>query len=182
MLLVLALLVGSAVLAGIALDQQQAAEQWRDRALLLEQQRDEALVVADDLDAELDAAGAIIDDAVGRLETSERDVSDLEGRLRALADERARAEDALLLGEAERDVLVELSTRVADAVDTLDVCVDRLLALQEASVEAFNAAATGQDVDVDALNQQADDTARFCTNARTAAAQAGAAADLYLDR
>lgn len=182
MLLVLLLLVSAAVLAAVAWDQRQAAEQWRERAQVLEQQRDEALLVADELDAELAAAGGIVDDVASRLEASERDVSDLEGRLRALADERARAEDALLLGEVERDVLVELSVRIADAVDTLDLCVDRLLALQERSVDAFNRAAAGQDVDVDALNRQADDTTRFCASARAAAAQAGATADLFLDR
>jgi hypothetical protein len=168
---VLVAVAGAAV--AVAWDQREAAATWRDRAVGLEDQRDVALVRGGELEERLDELAAA-------LATSELDVSELEDRLRALADEKAQAEDAVVTGQVEREALRELSTRVAGAVDALDACVTRLFDLQRASVDAFNRAAAGETVDVAPLNRQATDTTAFCNEARAAAANAGAAADQLL--
>jgi hypothetical protein len=159
--------------AGVAWDQREVAASWQARATGLEAQRDAALARTSELEAELD-------ELLTSLETSEVDVAALEARLRELADEKAQAEDAVVTGEVEREVLRELSTRVTGAVEALDACVTRLFELQRASVDAFNLAAAGEVVDVEPLNAQATETTAFCNEARTAAANAGAAADQLL--
>lgn len=166
----LVLAVGAAVALGLlAADQRDAAAAWQDRAVALEVQRDE---VAEDAAR----VAAQLDEAVASLRTSEADVATLEDRVRALAEEKARAEDTASTVAVERDVLVELTTVVSDAAGALDSCVTRLFALQEASVAAFNEAAADRQVDVTSLNQRADEVTDFCDQARTAAAEAEAAA------
>ncbi len=167
----LVLAVGAGVTAAlIAVDQRESAAAWQERAEAVEQQRDE---VAE----ERAAVAAQLDDAVDALTTSESDVVRLEDRVRSLAEEKARAEDTATTVSVERDVFIELSERVSEATAALDSCVSRLFALQEDSVAAFNAAAAGQDVDVDDLNDRAAEVRGFCTEARGAVAQAQAAAD-----
>lgn len=167
-------LVAVTALAGaagaVALEQRDVAAEWRDRALVMEEHRDDARGRAEALQAQLDAIGDM-------LATSETDVTRLEDRIRELADEKAQAEDTATTVAVERDVLVQLSSRIADAVSALDACVDRMFDLQSASVDAFNRVAAGDDVDVDPLNQQAQATTLFCNDARSAAAGAAAAAD-----
>jgi hypothetical protein len=159
--------------AGVAWDQREVAASWQARAAGLQDQRDTALARGSELEVQLE-------ELLTSLETSELDVTALEDRLRELADEKAQAEDAVVTGEVEREVLRELSSRVTGAVEALDACVTRLFELQRASVEAFNLAAAGESVDVEPLNAQASDTTAFCNDARTAAANAGAAADQLL--
>ena len=163
----------TAVSAGIALEQREVAAQWRDRAWALEIQRDDALGRGAALQTQLD-------DVARALDTSEIDVERLEGRILELADEKAQAEDTATTVQVERDVFVDLSERVTAATDALDDCIDRLFALQASSVDAFNRSATGEPVDVEPLNRQAQETTTFCNSARTAAAQASAAADRLL--
>ena len=170
LVLLLLVAVGAAVSLGmVAADQRDAAAAWQDRAVALEVQRDE---VADDAVR----LGEQLDRAVASLRTSEADVATLEDRVRALAEEKARAEDTASTVAVERDVLIELTTVVSDAAGALDSCVTRLFALQEDSVEAFNAAAADRQVDVASLNQRAEEVTAFCDQARTAAAEAEAAA------
>ena len=172
LLVVLLVLVtaGAIIATVVAVDQRDVAAQWEERALALESQRDavdeQRAQVADQLDA-----------ALGALATSERDVDELEDRVRTLADEKARAEDTATTVQVERDVFIELSELISDATSALDSCVSQLFELQSASVEAFNRANAGQDVDIDALNARAGEVTRFCNQARTAAANAEAAAD-----
>jgi chromosome segregation ATPase len=172
-LLVLALLVaviGGIVAGLVATDQRDAAGEWRARAETLEEQRD-GLVDERDLLADR------LDEALAALGTSERDVADLEERVRTLAEEKARAEDTATTVQVERDVFLELSELIGEATGSLDACVSQLFELQTASVAAFNRANLGQSVDVDALNDRADEVTRFCNQARSAAASAQAAAD-----
>ena len=175
MLVVLLLLAvaGAVTATVVAVDQRDVAAEWEERALELEAQRDaideQRAEVADQLEVTRDA-----------LVTSERDVDELEDRVRALADEKARAEDTATTVQVERDVFIELSEVISDATGALDSCVSQLFDLQAASVEAFNRANAGQDVDIDALNARATDVTRFCNQARTAAANAEAAADRLL--
>lgn len=168
-LALIVVLAGAGVAVGVALDQRETALQWRERAVALESQRDEALVRGDTLDGQLDDLAAV-------LATSEEDVVMLEERIRQLADEKAQAEDAATTVQVERDVVVDLTNDIAAATDALDACVDRLFDLQAASVEAFNQSAAGEPVDVEPLNEQARQTTSFCNDARTAAARASAAA------
>lgn len=154
----------------VATDQRDVAGDWRGRALALEQQRD-ALV------EERDQFAALLGDAMTALSTSERDVAALEERVRELAEEKARAEDTATTVQVERDVFIELAELISDATGSLDACVSQLFELQTASVEAFNQANLGRDVDVDALNARAGEVTRFCNEARRAAATAEAAAD-----
>jgi TolA-binding protein len=157
----------------VALDQRETAAAWQQRAEELEAEREAEAARGGELEQQLDEVVVLL----GR---SEQDVSQLEQRLRQLADEKAQAEDAAITGEVERELLVDVSGRVTDAVDALDACISRLFELQAASVEAFNRSAAGQPVDVAPLNVQATDITAFCNEARRAAAQAGAAADQLL--
>jgi len=175
LLVVLLLLAtaGAITATVVAVDQRDVAAQWEERALALEAQRDavdeQRAEVAAQLDATLDS-----------LATSERDVDELEDRVRTLADEKARAEDTATTVQVERDVFIELSELIGDATTALDSCVSQLFDLQSASVEAFNRANAGQDVDIDALNVRSGEVTRFCNQARSAAASAEAAADRLL--
>lgn len=165
------LLVAVAGAAGaMAWDQRETAAAWRDRAEALEDQRDDALGRGEALQGQLDHLADL-------LATSETDVADLEERIRELADEKAQAQDTATTVQVERDVLADVSTQIASAVDALDACVTRLFDLHESSVEAFNRAAAGEPVDVGPLNEQATSTTDFCNEARSAAADAAAAAE-----
>ena len=157
----------------VALDQREVAEAWREQAMTLEAQRDE--VVADRA-----VVVARVEEALAVLAQSERDVRELEDRVRELAEEKARAEDTASTVQVERDVFFELSGLISGATTALDSCVTQLFDLQSASVQAFNRADEGLEVDVDALNARADRVTRFCDQARSAAAEAGAAADRLL--
>ncbi|MFO7776756.1 MAG: hypothetical protein R6V28_00210 [Nitriliruptoraceae bacterium] len=168
------LATGGAVTAGlIALDQRDVAAEWQARAVALTDQLDE-------VDAQRQQALERLDETLAALTSSERDVDELEERVRALADEKARAEDTATTVQVERDVFIELSALVADATSSLDSCVTQLFELQTASVDAFNRAAADRPVDVETLNARASEVTRFCNQARTAAADAEAAADRLL--
>ncbi|MCC5947518.1 MAG: hypothetical protein JJT89_03590 [Nitriliruptoraceae bacterium] len=175
--IVLAALLAIAAIAAtlIAVDQYQVAAEWQTRAEVYEQQRDEAADAGAVLAAQVDDLDALLD-------TSEADVGDLEERLRVLADQLARAEDTATTVSVERDVIVELTGRIADATEALDSCITRLFELQTTSVAAFNRAAAGDSVDVEPLNAQAAQVTTFCNEARSAAASAGAAADRLAER
>lgn len=165
---VLALLLAAAGGAA-AWQQRDVAQQWRDRATTREAERDDALGRVGALQRQLDEVAAA-------LSTSEADVAALEERLRELADEKAQAEDTATTVQVQRDAVVDLTQKVASSVTSLDECVTRLLAVQRDSVEAFNAAAAGEPVDVDPLNAALEETRGFCDAARAAAARAAAAA------
>ncbi len=169
-LMLLLVLAGGTVAGLVVADQRQVAAQWQDRALTLEEQRD-------GLVSERDQLAVQLDQALGALDTSERDVAALEERVLELAEEKARAEDTATTVEVERDVFIELSELIVEATGSLDACVSQLFELQTASVEAFNRANRGQTVDIDTLNARAGEVTRFCDQARSAAASAQAAAD-----
>jgi len=168
--MLLLVLAGGTVAGLVVADQRQVAAQWQDRALTLEEQRD-------GLVSERDQLAVQLDQALGALDTSERDVAALEERVLELAEEKARAEDTATTVEVERDVFIELSELIVEATGSLDACVSQLFELQTASVEAFNRANRGQTVDIDTLNARAGEVTRFCDQARSAAASAQAAAD-----
>ena len=172
--LLLVLTTGGAVAASlIALDQRDVAAEWQARAAGLEDQLDA-------VDAQRQEAAGRLDDTLDALTSSERDVGELEERVRSLAAEKARAEDTATTVQVERDVFIELSGLIADATSSLDSCVTQLFELQTASVDAFNRTAADQPVDVEALNARAAEVTGFCNQARTAAADAEAAADRLL--
>ena len=176
MALVLLLLVttGGVVVAGlIASDQRDVAAEWQARAIALQEQLDEVA-------AEREEVAGQLGETLDALTTSERDVGELEARVRALADEKARAEDTATTVQVERDVFIELSELIAAATSSLDSCVTQLFELQTASVAAFNRAAADQPVDAESLNARAAEVTRFCNQARTDAAAAEAAADRLL--
>jgi chromosome segregation ATPase len=174
LVVLLVLTTAAAVTASsIALDQRDVAAEWQARAVELEDR-------LDGVDAERQEVSGRLDETLDALTTSERDVGELEERVRTLADEKARAEDTATTVQVERDVFIELSELVADATSSLDTCVTQLFELQTASVEAFNRAAADEEVDVEALNARAAEVTRFCNEARTAAANAEAAADRLL--
>lgn len=173
-LLLVLLVTGGAVAATlIAVDQREVAAEWQARAVALEGQLEEVA-------GERQEVAGQLDETLDALTTSERDVGELEARVRALADEKARAEDTATTVQVERDVFIELSELIAAATDSLDSCVTQLFELQTASVAAFNRASADQPVDVDALNARAAEVTGFCNQARTAAAEAQAAADRLL--
>lgn len=152
-------LVAAGVGVAVAFDQRVSAAAWQERAAELRVQRDDALDRADTL-----STG--IEEATTAATRSERDVVELEERVRELADEKAQAEDTATTVQVERDVLAEVSSEVGAATGALDDCVDELFDLHEASVAAFNLAVAGGEVDVAALNARADDVARSCAQAR----------------
>lgn len=167
---IVALLAVAGVAGGVAWDQRESAALWQQRAQALEEQRDDALGRGEALQGQLDEVAAL-------LASSETDVAALEQRIRELAGEVAQAQDTATTVRVERDVLAEVSSQVAAAVEALDDCVARLFNLQQASVEAFNRSTSGAPVDVAPLNRHANEVTRFCEDARTAAASAASAAE-----
>lgn len=156
--------------AAIAWDQREVAAQWRDYATEVEDQRDDALGRGEALQVQLDEIADL-------LAASTSDVATLEDRIRELADEKAQAEDTATTVQVERDVLAQVSNRIASAITSLNQCVDRMFALQSSTVAAFNRMSSGEQVDVGPLNEQSDATTRFCNEARSAAAAAAASAE-----
>lgn len=162
--LVLVLLVG-----GVAVQQRSIADAWRERALALEVQRDEAIGRSEALASQLDEL-VLLQDATSR----ELDL--VTERLAELAGEKAEAEDRALVTEAERDAAGRVAQQVVTAVRDLDACILALLDLRAATVDAFNRVARGGSVDVAPLNAQSDAAIAQCEAAREAASAAGAAA------
>ncbi len=157
----------------VAYEQRGVAAEWRERSETLQAQRD----------AGIERERLLIDqrEQLTRLvRRSEDDVVGLEDRLRALADEKAQAEDTATTVQVERDVFSEVTGRIVAATDALDSCVERLFELQTASVDAFNRSTAGEPVDVAPLNATAAQVTASCNEARNAAANAGAAADRLL--
>jgi chromosome segregation ATPase len=147
--------------------QRQVADGWRDRSVLLEQQRDEAIGRAEALGAQLDELGAFV-------ELSREDRAMLEERLAELAGEKARAEDRATV---TREELATLAAAVSSAVTQLNACTDDLLALQRDTIDAFNRVTSGERVDVAPLNQRLEETRTRCNAARQAGANAVALAN-----
>jgi chromosome segregation ATPase len=152
---------------GIAVQQRQVADGWRDRALVLEQQRDESIGRAEALGAQLDELGSLV-------QLSREDRAMLEERLTELAGEKAQAEDR---ATTTREELANLAAAVSDAVAQLNACTDDLLALQGDTIDAFNRVVDGDQVDVTPLNQRLDVTRSRCAAARQAGANAVAFAN-----
>jgi len=163
--LLLVLLAAAGIAVGV--QQRQVADGWRERSLLLEQQRDEAIGRAEALGAQLDELGAFV-------ELSREDRAMLEERLAELAGEKARAEDRATV---TREELATLAAAVSSAVTQLNACTDDLLALQRDTVDAFNRVASGERVDVTPLNQRLEETRARCNAARQAGANAVALAN-----
>lgn len=164
-LLLLVLLAAAG--AGVGVQQRQVADGWRDRSVLLEQQRDEAIGRAEALGAQLDELGAFV-------ELSREDRAMLEERLAELAGEKARAEDRATV---TREELATLAAAVSSAVTQLNACTDDLLALQRDTIDAFNRVTSGERVDVAPLNQRLEETRTRCNAARQAGANAVALAN-----
>jgi chromosome segregation ATPase len=159
--------------AGVAVQQRQTAAGWQQRAVALEEQRDDARGRAEAFQRQLDE----IADA---LAVSESDVAALEDRVRDLADEKAQAEDVATTTTVERDTLVALSSAVAGAVTSLDACVVELFDLLNEAIDAFNRQGAGEAVDVAPLNADRTATTADCNAARREAADAAARADRLL--
>lgn len=167
----LALVFVLAATAGaIAWQQREVAALWQQRALAVEDQRDDALGRVEALQSQLDEVADL-------LAASETDLSELQERVRDLADEKAQAEDTATTVQVQRDELVQLSNRIASAISALDQCVSRMGELHSTTVSAFNRVAAGEQVDVGPLNALAQSTTSFCNDARSAAAGAAAAAN-----
>jgi uncharacterized coiled-coil protein SlyX len=160
MTLVLLGLAGGGVAVGV--QQRQVAAEWRDRALAVEQQRDDAVGRAEALNAQLDELGTLV-------QLSVDDLATLEARLAELAGEKARAEDSATVTRAE---LTALAGQVDRAFSLLNGCVDDLFDLQRDTIAAFNRAVAGERVDVGPLNDRLAATAERCTTARQAGADA----------
>jgi len=158
--LLLILLAAGGVSVGV--QQRQIADGWRVRAVVLEQQRDEAIGRAEALGAQLDELGSLV-----QLSREERGL--LEERLAELAGEKARAEDRATV---TREELATLATAVSSAVTQLNSCTDDLLALQRDTVAAFNRVIEGERVDVAPLNDRLEETRARCNMARQAGANA----------
>ena len=154
--------------AGVAVGWQQRsiAGGWRERAVLLEQQRDDAVGRAEALSGQLGELSTLV-------QLSETDLAELEERLAELAGEKAQAEDRAVLSAEE---LRRLATLVDSAVSQLNACADDLLALQSDTVDAYNSVARGTPVDVAPLNERLAATSERCTAARQAGAEAVALA------
>jgi chromosome segregation ATPase len=162
-------LVATGVAGGsvaVAVQQRQVADAWRDRATAVASQRDDALGRAEALAAQLDELGEL-----ARLTDS--DLSDLEGRLTELAEEKARAEDRAVVTRVELETLARTT---ADASRQLDRCVTDLLALQSDTIAEFNRLGAGERVDVDPLNARLTEVREVCAAARQAGANAAALA------
>ncbi len=152
--------------AGLTVDQRRVADAWRDRATVLEVARDEAVGRSEALGAQLDELGEL-----ARL--ADEDLSTLEERLTALAEEKARAEDRSVVTRVE---LERLATSTANASRRLDACVEDLVALQVDTIDAFNRLAGGERVDVAPLNERLAAVRTICTEARRSGAEAAALA------
>jgi len=163
MLLLLGLAGGG---LAIAWDQRQVAADWQRRAVVLEEQRDDAIGRAEALSDQLGELANLV-------QLSVDDLATLEERLAELAGEKARAEDRATL---TADELRTLAARVETAVRQLNTCADDLLALQSDTIAAYNSVARGVPVDVGPLNTRLNETNERCIAARQAGASAVALA------
>jgi uncharacterized protein YlxW (UPF0749 family) len=170
--IVLAIVV-ALVAAAVTVQQRQVAAGWQQRAVALEEQRDDARGRAEAFQRQLD-------EIAEALAVSESDVAALEDRVRDLADEKAQAEDVATTTTVERDTLVALSSAVAGAVTSLDACVVQLFDLLNEAIGAFNRQGSGETVDVAPLNADRAVTTADCNAARSDAADAAARADRLL--
>ncbi|WP_169786926.1 hypothetical protein [Nitriliruptor alkaliphilus] len=159
--------------AAVGLQQRQVAASWQERAVAIEEERDDARARGEAFQRQLE-------EVADALATSETDVGALEERVRELADEKAQAEDVATTTGVERDTLVELSGAIAGAVTALDGCVDQLFDLLGDAIDAFNRQGAGETVDVGPLNADRTATTARCNDARQAAASAAATADRLL--
>jgi uncharacterized coiled-coil protein SlyX len=164
--LMIALLAAAGSGAAIGWQQREVAAGWRDRALVLEQQRDDAIGRSEALSDQLGELANLVQLSVEDLET-------LEERLAELAGEKAQAEDRATL---TRDELRTLAARVDSAVRQLNACVDDLFALQSDTIDAYNSVARGTPVDVGPLNDRLRVMSERCTAARQAGESAVALA------
>ncbi|MEX2324540.1 MAG: hypothetical protein WD576_02210, partial [Nitriliruptoraceae bacterium] len=156
-------LVMAASAGAVAWQQREVAALWQQRALAVEDHRDDALGRVEALQLQLDEVAELLD-------ASETDLNELQERVRDLADEKAQAEDTATTVQVQRDQLVQLSNRIASAISALDQCVNRMGELHTTTVSAFNRVTAGEQVDVGPLNQLAQTTTNFCNDARSAAA------------
>jgi chromosome segregation ATPase len=150
-LTMIALLTAAGAGGAIGWQQREIAAGWRDRSVVLEQQRDDAIGRAEALSDQLS------------------ELASLEERLAELAGEKALAEDRATVTRAE---LRTLATTVESAVRQLNACVDDLLALQSDTVAAFNELGRGREVDIAPLNDRLRETNQRCDAARRAGAAA----------
>ena len=165
-LVMLALLVAAGAGSAIGWQQREVAAGWRDRALVLEQQRDDAVGRSEALSDQLGELANLV-------QLSVEDLATLEERLAELAGEKAQAEDRATL---TRDELRTLATRVESAVRQLNACVDDLFALQSDTIDAYNSVARGTPVDVTPLNDRLRVMSERCSAARQAGESAVALA------
>lgn len=166
-LTMLALLAAAGAGGAVAWQQREVAAGWRDRAELLEQQRDDAVGRSEALSDQLDELANLVQLSVG-------DLAELEERLAELAGEKAQVEDRATVTRAD---LQRLARTVGDAVSQLNACVDDLLQLQSDTVAAFNELAQGRRVDIAPLNERLRATSDRCTVARQSGANAVALAE-----
>lgn len=150
----------------IGVQQRDIAAGWQQRAMTLEQQRDDAIGRSEALSGQLSELGNLV-------QLSVDDLVDLEERLADLAGEKARAEDRATL---TADELRILATRVESSVRLLNACASDLLALQADTIEAFNTLSGGRSVDVGPLNDRLAANSTRCAEARQAGANAVALA------
>jgi chromosome segregation ATPase len=152
--------------AAVGWQQREIAAGWRDRAVLLEQQRDDAIGRSEALSGQLGELANLV-------QLSVEDLATLEERLAELAGEKALAEDRATV---TREELRTLAATVESAVRQLNTCVDDLITLQNDTVSAFNLLAQGQRVDITPLNDRLNETRERCDAARRAGASAVALA------
>jgi len=166
-LLLMFALMGAAGAGGaIGWQQRDVAAGWRDRAQILEQQRDDAVGRSEALSEQLGELANLV-------QLSVEDLATLEERLAELAGEKAQAEDRATL---TRDELRTLAARVDSAVRQLNACADDLFALQSDTIDAYNSVARGTPVDVSALNDRVRVLSAQCSAARQAGESAVALA------
>lgn len=161
-LLMLVLLGAAGAGGAVGWQQREVAAGWRDRALLLEEQRDDAVGRAEALSDQLGELANLVQLSVG-------DLADLEERLAELAGEKAQVEDRATVTRQE---LQTLASRVDSAFRQLNACVDDLATLQNDTVIAFNTLGRGGQVDIAPLNVRLDEIRERCAAARRAGAAA----------
>jgi hypothetical protein len=165
-LMTLVLLVAAGGGAAVGWQQREVAAGWQARAVLLEEQRDDAIGRTEALSDQLGELSNLV-------QLSVEDLATLEERLAELAGEKAQAEDRATL---TRDELRTLAARVDSAVRQLNACADDLFELQSATIDAYNSVARGTPVDVGPLNQRLAEMTTRCTAARRAGESAVALA------
>lgn len=165
--LALLLMMGIALGGGaVAWEQRQVAAGWQERAVALEQQRDDAIGRSEALSEQLGELANLV-------QLSVEDLATLEERLAELAGEKAQAEDRATV---TRDELRTLATRVQSAFQQLTACVDDLFALQSDTIAAYNSLARGNPVDVGPFNERQRVMVERCSAARQAGESAVALA------